>query len=155
MAWGARREGADLVVVSIHCCTEYRSEPTSDQVELFEELIENPWVDLVVGHHSHVVGPVAEIDGEYVIYGLGNLVSGQTHRQDAREGVVAIVDAAWDGRRWRVTGVGAVPTFVEGRTYAIVPQAPGSPAAERTMSALGAYGVPVTQRLVEDINDPA
>jgi len=35
-------------------------------------------VDLLVGHHAHVVQPVERIGDEVVVYGLGNLLSNQS-----------------------------------------------------------------------------
>ena len=35
----------------------------------------SPDVDLVLGHHTHVVQPVEHVDGEWVVYGMGNLVA--------------------------------------------------------------------------------
>ena len=32
-------------------------------------------IDLVVGHHAHVLQPIEQVNGVWVIYGLGNLVS--------------------------------------------------------------------------------
>ena len=141
VASSARRSGADLVVVSIHCCTEYRTEPTPQQVEIFDALIRNGWVDLVVGHHSHLVGPAAEIGDEFVFYGLGNLLSGQLHRTDTREGVLAFATARWTGARWRFTGLSAVPTWVESGSYSVVPVSEETESFERTMGVLGSYGV--------------
>ncbi len=139
----ARRDGADLVVVSVHCCTEYRSQPTAEQEEIFSRLSRSPWVDLVVGHHSHVVGPVDQIDGELVIYGLGNLLTGQLHRTDTREGVVVLATAQWTGASWDVVKVSAVPTFVEGKTYTVSPTSPDSGSFLRVMEALNSRGVSV------------
>ena len=35
----------------------------------------NAGADLVVGHHSHVVGGVEKYKGKYIVYGLGTLSS--------------------------------------------------------------------------------
>lgn len=44
----------------------------------------SPNIDFIIGHHAHVVQPIQNIDGEWLVYGLGNLVSGYTDpaRQD-------------------------------------------------------------------------
>lgn len=143
MAGRSRRAGADLVVVSVHCCTEYRSNPTEAQVELFRKLIRSPFVDLVVGHHSHVVGPVDMVDGEYVVYGLGNLLSGQLHTVPTSEAYLAVATAAWDAGKWRIVDIDAAPTFVERGTYTVRQAAPDSGAYQRTMSTLSSYGIDV------------
>lgn len=143
MAGQARWNGADLVVVSIHCCTEYRTEPTAEQVEIFENLSRSPWVDLVVGHHSHVVGPIDKIDGEFVAYGLGNLLSGQRQFVNTMDGALAIATAQWSDGKWRIAKLEVVPTTINRNTMAIEPAPDGSTSFARTMAALNAYGADV------------
>lgn len=143
MAERAKASGADLVVVSVHCCTEYRRDPTSEQVEIFDRLIRSDAVDLVVGHHSHVVGPVARVGEEFVLYGLGNLLSGQLHRVDTSEGVLAFATAEWEGERWEFVSVEALPVYVERGSYVVRLAEPGSGSYQRTMVALASFGVEV------------
>ena len=82
-ATAAREDGADLVLVSIHCCVEYVTEPTDQQVQIGQELADSGVVDLVIGHHAHVPQPVARLeggphgDGMWIAYGLGNFLSNQ------------------------------------------------------------------------------
>jgi poly-gamma-glutamate synthesis protein (capsule biosynthesis protein) len=143
MAGRARWAGADLVVVSVHCCTEYLTNPTDAQVDVFEELITSPWVDLVVGHHSHVVGPVGMVDDEYVVYGLGNLLSGQLHTVATSEAFIAVANAEWADGRWRFVDVDAVPTVVERGTYHVVLAERDGGSFSRTMNTLSSFGIEV------------
>jgi len=82
-ATAARDDGADLVLVSIHCCVEYQTAPTDLQLELGQALADSGVVDLVIGHHAHVPQPLARLeggpDGEgmWIAYGLGNFLSNQ------------------------------------------------------------------------------
>jgi len=82
-ATAARAAGADLVVASIHCCVEYRTEPTDLQVSVDQQLADSGVIDLVIGHHAHVPQPVALLpggprgEGMWVAYGLGNFISNQ------------------------------------------------------------------------------
>src|SRR5690606_18243920 len=32
-------------------------------------------IDLIVGHHAHVVQPIEQVNGVWVVYGLGNVLS--------------------------------------------------------------------------------
>jgi len=72
----ARRDGADVVVASVHCCVEYVHDETPAQRAIARALLASPDVDLVLGHHAHVVQPFERIDGEWAAYGLGNLIVG-------------------------------------------------------------------------------
>lgn len=82
-ATAARAAGADLVVVSVHCCVEYVTTPTPEQVAIDQALADSGVVDLVIGHHAHVPQPVAKLvggprgEGMWVAYGLGNYLSNQ------------------------------------------------------------------------------
>lgn len=82
-ATAARQAGADLVVVSVHCCVEYVTEPSAQQLQVDQQLADSGVVDLVIGHHAHVPQPVAHLtggprgEGMWVAYGLGNFISNQ------------------------------------------------------------------------------
>lgn len=71
----ARADGADIVLAVMHGGDEYSHQPNSQQRQLAERLTASPDVDLVYGHHVHVVQPWTRINGKWVVYGLGNLVA--------------------------------------------------------------------------------
>ena len=137
----AKAEGADLVVVSMHCCTEYRRSPTARQVEISHRLVASPYVDLVVTHHSHVVGPVEKVGDEFVLHGLGNFLSGQTQSRSLRNGVIAVANATREGGEWRFASIDVIPTQVTRGNYRI--EIADRETAARTLASLGAMGVSV------------
>lgn len=72
---------ADIVVANIHWGTEYTHTPTTFQYNLAQQAIE-AGVDIIFGHHPHVIQPVEFItrsDGTQgvVCYSLGNFISTQ------------------------------------------------------------------------------
>jgi poly-gamma-glutamate synthesis protein (capsule biosynthesis protein) len=71
----ARAAGADVVVVALHWGDEYRAEPNAQQQALAPALVRSPDIDLVLGHHAHVVQPLEWVDGEWIVYGMGNEVA--------------------------------------------------------------------------------
>lgn len=77
----AREEGAELVIVYPHWGIEYNRMPSQEQQDLARSMAE--WgADLVLGSHPHVVQPqewIRTADGRkvYIIYSMGNFVSGQ------------------------------------------------------------------------------
>ena len=136
----AREEGADIMVVSMHCCVEYVTQPTQYQRETAMALIASPHIDLVVGHHAHVVQPVAEVGGKVVLYGLGNFLSAQRSRPATQDGVIVEVEFARRTDGWWARQVTAHPTWVEGGTFRILPAGETNQASwRRTRSALGTY----------------
>jgi poly-gamma-glutamate synthesis protein (capsule biosynthesis protein) len=131
-AKAARAAGAQLVVVSIQWGAEYQSKPTAAQVTLANELLASPDIDLVVGHHVHVIQPIDQIGEKYVLFGVGNFLSNQSPQADAtlpagsQDGVIVDVtftESANDGV-FKTTKVGFTPTWVD-RTggYVITPVA--------------------------------
>ncbi len=74
-AAAARAEGADVVVAATHWGDEYVHEPTERQRQLGATLIASPDIDLLLGHHAHVVQPIEHVDGEWIVYGMGNLMA--------------------------------------------------------------------------------
>jgi poly-gamma-glutamate synthesis protein (capsule biosynthesis protein) len=140
-AAAARAEGADVVVVSTHCCVEYQTRPTSHQEDVYRALVSSPDVDLVVGTHPHVVSPIERVGEEYVLYSLGNFLSGQRWLPETTDGVIVLVDQALRGDRWSTRGVEVVPTWVEGGTYRVKLAADANPASwRRTAAAITLYG---------------
>jgi poly-gamma-glutamate synthesis protein (capsule biosynthesis protein) len=139
----AKATGADLVVVSVHCCVEYSRQPSPYQLETLRALVTSPYVDLVVAHYSHLVGPVEKVGDEFVVHGLGNFLSGQGQFPGLRDGVIVMARAEAGADGWRFTGIEAVPTRVVPGVFEIVPAEPGSPSYRRTMDALGTMGVRV------------
>jgi len=96
-AIAARAAGADLVVVAVHAGTEYDTEPNSDQRVAAQTLLASPEIDLVYGHHAHVVQPLQQINGKWVIYGLGNNIASHATPVDAtREGLLVRVTFSQD-----------------------------------------------------------
>lgn len=73
----ARRQGAQVVVVNVHGGDEYQHAPNPAQRALADALVASGAVTAVVGQHVHVVQPIQRVRGVPVVFGEGNLVSGQ------------------------------------------------------------------------------
>jgi poly-gamma-glutamate capsule biosynthesis protein CapA/YwtB (metallophosphatase superfamily) len=111
----ARAAGAEVVVASLHCCVEYDNDPTGAQVAAVRTLLASPDIDLVLGHHAHVVQPFERIDGEWVAYGLGNLIAQHSTRGYPTEDSVLARFTFTRGNdgRFTVTRAEAVPLRIE------------------------------------------
>lgn len=75
------RQVADLVILNLHWGIEYNRQPNEDQ-KMLAKLFTDGGADIILGHHPHVLQPVEKFhtrDGRdaYVIYSLGNFLSGQ------------------------------------------------------------------------------
>jgi poly-gamma-glutamate synthesis protein (capsule biosynthesis protein) len=136
----AKGAGADLVVVSLHCCVEYSTMPTPRQVEISHALIASPYVDLVVSHHAHVVEPIERVGDEYVLYGLGNFISAQFFLPNTSDGVIALATARSGPAGWRFEEIEVVPIFVSRGSYLVQPAPMGSASYQRTMEVMNMMG---------------
>jgi len=83
----AKQQNVDVICVNMHWGAEYKLTPNSTQKDLADFLFENG-VDIILGSHPHVLEPMEKRtitleDGTtkdgFVIYSLGNFVSGQIY----------------------------------------------------------------------------
>lgn len=106
----AARAQADAVVVSVHWGNEYQHQPSPRQREAARRLV-GAGADVILGHHPHVLQPVAWVDAEerrgLVAYSLGNFISNQdrmwrpghpTPEGDNRDGALLRVHLARDAQ---------------------------------------------------------
>lgn len=109
----ARAEGADVVVVAMHWGDEYRHEPNAQQQELGPTLAGSADIDLVLGHHAHVVQPVERVEDTWLVYGLGNLVAHHgTPGAANEEGLLVRFTFSEDVAGWHVTRAEYAPLLM-------------------------------------------
>ena len=70
------KDQVDVILVSMHWGNEDTNTPIESQRQIAEYL-SSLGVNLVIGHHPHVVQPVERINNTIVIYSLGNFISNQ------------------------------------------------------------------------------
>jgi poly-gamma-glutamate capsule biosynthesis protein CapA/YwtB (metallophosphatase superfamily) len=137
----AKAAGAEVVVASLHCCQEYDHDPTDAQVAAVHTLLASPDIDLVLGHHAHVVQPFERIGGKWVAYGLGNFVAEMALQGDPYDEVAArfTFTRGPDGR-FAVTKAEAVPMQVDvlDKRVEVVPADPA--AFQRVSDVVGRRG---------------
>ena len=84
------RDKVDLLMVSMHWGTEYSNQASAKQKEIAEYL-SKLGVDIIIGHHPHVLQPIEFIDNTLVIYSLGNFIAAQ-ETVDKQIGVITSLD---------------------------------------------------------------
>lgn len=142
-----RARGAEVVVVSMQWGVEYQQAPTAEQRQWARDLLASPEIDLILGDHVHVIQPCEVIDGEYVHYGMGNLLSNQSPAAgllpSTQDGVVVTYrfDEVEPGR-FSATSMTYAPTVVEIPGHRVVPATPERhpQSHQRTVEAMGALG---------------
>ncbi len=150
----AREAGAEYVVLSIHWGVEYQRQPSDDQLALLDQLLPHPDLDLIVGHHAHVVQPIDRRGDDVVVFGLGNFLSNQSPEccvRASQDGVIVKVTITEDVAEGLSATVEYVPTRVDRSDYTITPVAEalaagaGNPetlqaSLDRTVEAIGLLG---------------
>jgi poly-gamma-glutamate capsule biosynthesis protein CapA/YwtB (metallophosphatase superfamily) len=112
----ARREGAQVVIVALHWGDEYVHDPSAYQTDIAGRLAKDDDIDLIYGHHAHVVQPFDRIHGTWVAYGLGNAIAQQeTDMIGVWEGITArFTFTERPSGRFDVTKTEFIPTFISG-----------------------------------------
>jgi poly-gamma-glutamate synthesis protein (capsule biosynthesis protein) len=123
-----KARGADFVAVSLHWGSEFRHQPTRSQRTIAEELMASDLIDLIVGHHAHVLQPIEYFNGKPVLFGLGNFLSNQAPDccgVDSGDGAAVLLRLEQVDGNWRVLAIEYVPTWVHRRAggYLVRPTA--------------------------------
>ncbi|MEU5400500.1 CapA family protein [Streptomyces sp. NPDC005963] len=109
----ARMEGAQVVILSLHWGRDNWANLSKTQLTLGPQIAKRTTIDLIVGHHTHIVQPMEKVDGTWIAYGLGN----QLARHDvpsglSEEGVIGWFEFIKKGKGWDVRAR-YVPTYVD------------------------------------------
>ncbi|MFE9096024.1 CapA family protein [Streptomyces sp. NPDC007264] len=117
----ARRLGAEVVILTLHWGLEHYNEPSVPQLQLVERVTKETGVDLVIGHHPHVVQPIQKVNGTWVAFSLGNEVARHSSPTGlTEEGVIGWFTFretadGWDvSARYRTTLVDIPPEVEDG-----------------------------------------
>lgn len=70
-----KENNCDLIIASMHWGIEYDYEQSKEQVKMGHYLIDNG-VDLVIGHHPHIIQGIEKYKDRYILYSLGNFSFG-------------------------------------------------------------------------------
>lgn len=123
---------ADCIVLSIHWGTEYERYPNDEQKNLANELA-HMGVDIIFGHHPHVLQPMEWIETEagrtFVVYSLGNFLAGQTYPDPGKDygGLVTIdITKGEDEQSFRIElkNPQFMPTYIASKNeqdYRVIP----------------------------------
>lgn len=141
-AAAARAAGAEFVMVSLHWGNEYQHTPSPAQDQWLSEILPSDEVDLIIGHHAHVVQPVDKVDDEWVIFGLGNFLSNQSANccvTASQDGMIAHVTLRENATgEIEVEAVAYTPTWVDRSDGYVIRVANGVPGRDGLADTLAA-----------------
>ncbi len=86
VAW-MKEQGAEVIVVSLHCGDEGHYRPKQKQYDYARFFIDNG-ANIVWGHHPHALQPIEEYNGGIIYYSLGNFSFGGNHNPSDKDSVV-------------------------------------------------------------------
>ena len=110
----AKEQNPDLICVSMHWGVEYQNKQNSEQERLANLLFTNG-ADIILGSHPHVLQPMEKKtitleDGTtkdcFVIYSLGNFMSGQT-KERTRNSIILNIELTKSGETDK-TSIGSI-----------------------------------------------
>lgn len=109
-----RGAGAGIIVLSLHGGREYQHQATTEQRALARLLVASPDIDLILGHHAHVVQPFQKIEGKWVAFGLGNALARHDRpTSDNKTGAMARFTFRRDAKgKWVVVRAEAIMTWL-------------------------------------------
>jgi poly-gamma-glutamate synthesis protein (capsule biosynthesis protein) len=86
----------DILIVLLHWGDEYSCIPSHEQRELAYNLIDNG-VDIIIGHHPHVLQGVEIYKKKIIAYSLGNFVFNKSYKR-CRQSAILEVTVSKDGQ---------------------------------------------------------
>lgn len=81
---------SDWQIAYVHWGNEYVETPQAQDKLLAEKLVKYG-IDLIIGHHPHVIQTIDQIDGVPVFYSLGNYIFDQYFSRSVQEGLALVV----------------------------------------------------------------
>ncbi|MFH1749967.1 MAG: CapA family protein [bacterium] len=81
------KQNCDVLILSMHAGVEYTPNPNTNQIDFARSAIDSG-VDIVIGHHPHVVQAYEQYNDGIIIYSLGNFVFDQMWSTETSQGMV-------------------------------------------------------------------
>lgn len=143
----AAKAKADLVFVSVHWGDEGAFKPNNTQ-KTYAKRLADCGVDVIIGHHPHVVQPVEWIEGQnghktLCYYSLGNFMAEQAYAYNMVGGMVAFDIVSIDGGKPTIENAQFIPTvfdwgaaFYNNRVYLLEKYT----AEQASRHGIGSYG---------------
>lgn len=113
---GYIKDKVDTVIVSLHWGVEESNNITEEQRKLAHKLIDNG-VDIILGHHPHVIQPIEIYKGKPIVYSMGNYIFDQNDENNKQGMVVSISIEDKD-----IKEIKAIPLYIKNKSNPIIPK---------------------------------
>jgi len=104
------RDYVDYVVISLHWGNEDNNSITSNQREFAHKLIENG-VDIILGHHPHVIQPIEIYKGKPILYSMGNYVFDQNDENN-KQGIAVEISIEYG----KIRELSIIPLYIRSKS---------------------------------------
>ena len=116
----AKATDPDVIIAMVHWGSEYETSISSTQTQVTDLLIQGG-VDVIIGSHPHIVGPMemqtVTVDGEeknvFVAYSLGNFLAAMERddQKGLKESVILNLEFTKTGDETTISNAGYVPIY--------------------------------------------
>ena len=113
----------DTLIVALHFGSEYRYQPSATQTNLAHALID-AGAKIILGNHSHWLGPIELYDHGVIVYSHGNFVFDQMWSEETRSGMTI----AWNFDDKNLTALTVYPIWIT--DYGLANLAPAEKATQ-------------------------
>lgn len=103
----AIRPKVDILVASLHWGKEYSNEPSREQINM-AHLLSESGIDVILGHHPHVLQGIENYKGKLIAYSLGNFIFDQRRPPMTRSAAVRV-----KFRNRNITEVNVIPLILD------------------------------------------
>ena len=156
----AREAGAEFVVVSFHWGSQ--TAVSDSQRSIAEKVTASGMVDLIVGHHAHMVQPIEQVNGIWTVFGLGNSLSFHptdgVPQANTQDGMIVTVNVVRkDGGGFTVERPVVHPTWVDkydGIVIRLVKQGLNDPSLSAAVKEQLQMSLNLTTKVVGDYFTP-
>lgn len=101
------KKRAHVVIVSLHLSDRYQPSPEPFERQACRQVID-AGADAVIGHGSHIFGPIERYRGKPILYSIGNFAFGSRNPR-ARYSLIAFLDITSSVRR--LSALSALPIY--------------------------------------------
>jgi poly-gamma-glutamate capsule biosynthesis protein CapA/YwtB (metallophosphatase superfamily) len=96
------KENNDVVIVNIHFGNEYQEQSNNRQKALARKMVDSG-VDIVIGHHPHVIQDYEIYKEKPIFYSLGNFIFDQYFSAETQEGLVIKIVLSEEEEKIKIT----------------------------------------------------
>ncbi len=108
-----REQGCDVVICTCHWGEEYNPRHNDLQMEM-AMFIADAGADIIIGGHPHVVQGISEVQGNPVLWSLGNLMFGGTIELTTFDALLARITLQFEDMTYRGCEISLIPVLTSG-----------------------------------------